>query len=113
MTREQAADRVAKLQALADPARGGSPAERATAAAKARVLTERFGLHKAQEARPRPARPRPSARERQRGARVRRWFVAATDGAAWSFDASTGEHSPNVRVVSYRDRSNWKIEVEL
>lgn len=116
MTREQAAARVAKLQALAEPGRGGSPAERALATKKAGELTARFGLHKT----PRPTPPRSVPPFGQRGPRrgpprrsSGRVFVTDLQGAAWAFNAVTGEHSDNVKVRSYRNRSNWKIEVEL
>jgi hypothetical protein len=115
VTREQAASRVAKLEALAQPGRGGSPAERASAGRKARELTERYGLHRApRAASPRSGRPvAPGSRGARRGPRRERVFVGGVSGAAWAFDVTTGKGSANVKVRSYQNRSNWKIEVEL
>ena len=31
----------------------------------------------------------------------------------WHFDTKTAQHSANVKVDSYRDAYNWKIEVTL
>jgi len=105
MDRAAALKLYTKLLALADPERGGTPAERAVAAAKAERLRERHGLaeHEAQQQRQRAARPRP-----QQPA----WRAPARGPAErWAFNPNTGEASANVKVEWYRDRGNWKIEV--
>lgn len=99
MDREQALAKVAKLRALADPARGGTDGERAVARAKAEVLERRFRLGRV--APPPPQRPRR--------------FEVPVRGKprAWDFDMRTGQGSGNVKVHRYQDRANWKIEVKL
>jgi hypothetical protein len=97
MERADAVRLVAKLQALADPTRGGTDAERAIAGEKATRLIKRFGLNAGETVRPKPAPPR--------------HFTAPAHGGAWDFDWRTGAHGPNVKVERYQDARNWKIEI--
>lgn len=98
MERTTALRLARKLTALADPTRGGTPAERALADAKAKRLIERHGLR---------------GHELRERTRERRPFTAPSSGPAerWSFDPTTGQASANVKVHSYRDRTNWRIEI--
>jgi len=99
MERADAIRLIPKLRALADPKRGGTPSERAVAAAKAERLARRFGIQEHETYR----RPAP----RSRG------FRAPAQGPAqgWAFDPNTGEASENVKVHRYDSRSSWKIEI--
>lgn len=99
MTRAQAAERIRKLRALADPARGGSPAERATAKRKADELMARHGLRVRRAARRNYRQPPP--------VRPQRIFVAD-----WSFNIKSGEHSDNVTVHYHNSPGSWKITVD-
>lgn len=103
MTKAQAEARWHKLRALADPARGGTPAERDTAMRKAAGLLLKFpGI--------RTRAPKP------RGPRPRVWTAPARGGPAnwqWGFNPVTGAASQNVTVHHHADRSNWKIEIDL
>lgn len=101
MTRAQAERLVEKLDALADPARGGTEHERAAARNKATAMRARYGLDK-------PTRPTTHARQRTRR---RPAYTAPMSGAAWTFNTATQEHSPNVKVHHYKDRANWRIEI--
>lgn len=100
INRADALARVHKLLALADPARGGTPNERAVAKTKAGRLVAKFRFEGHE------LRARPSERRQ-------RW-AAPTRGPAeaWSFNPATGEASGNVKVHAYRDRSNWRIEID-
>jgi hypothetical protein len=89
----------AKLLALADPARGGTTHERAVAKQKADMLAARYGL----------APPSRTARPRRRTPR----FTAPAAGEAWFFKPATGEHHGAVKVLSYTDRGNWRIEIDV
>ena len=99
MTRDAALRRIQKLDALADPARGGTDAERALAREKAAALRAKFSVS-ASETRKRPA-PR------------RRVFRTTSGGAAWAFNVATGEASSNVRVEHWNSPGDWKIEIPL
>lgn len=103
MTPDQARRKVAALLALADPARGGTPAECQAARVKAQQLIARYHLEAPKASRPRAAKPK------QREPR----FTAPASGPAWGFDWATGKASPNVIVHHYRDRANWRIEIPL
>lgn len=98
LTRSEALARVHKLLALADPARGGTPNERAVAKTKAGRLIALWRFD--------------SGELRAPTERRQRW-TAPTRGPAetWSFDPATGDASANVKVYHYRDRANWRIEV--
>jgi hypothetical protein len=103
MTPEKAASLVSKLEALADPARGGTASERATAQRKAADLRRRFNLD-------RPSFSAPRAGPAPRSGPI---FTAPRSGPAWEFNVKTGKGSKNVRVDYYRNRANWRIEVEI
>lgn len=99
MDRASAVRLVAKLDALADPARNTEVGERDAARAKASALRRRFNIGCDE---PRSAPP------------PRRVFAAPQHGeAAWDFDIRTGKGSGNVKVHSYTDRANWSIEIPL
>jgi hypothetical protein len=115
VTRDQAARRIAKLRAMANPAGGATPAERRLAAEKASKLEREHGLR----TRSKPRRSRSRRRGTGPGPSPTPSFpympnvtstIAQMD---WQFNAKTGEHTDNVKVHSYRDMSNWKIEVAL
>lgn len=93
MTKDGARRLIAKLEALADPTRGGTPAECALAGEKARELRARFRIL---EASPEPEAPRR--------------FTGRRRGASF-FDPRTGAHSSDVLVHHYRGRRDWKIEI--
>ena len=98
MTRDKARSLLAKLQALADPARGGTPGERAAAQRKADDLIARFDLR-----RPEPPPIRPT-----------RVFTGGRDGqmpTAW-FTDEKGTPAEGVKVHHFQDRRNWRIEFE-
>jgi hypothetical protein len=100
VTPEKAASLVSKLEALADPARGGTASERATAQRKAADLRQRFNLD------------RPSFSVRAGPVpRSGPIFTAPRSGPAWEFNGVTGKGSKNVKIHHYRDRANWKIEI--
>lgn len=103
MNRAEAVERVRKLQALADPARGGTPAEREVASNKAAALMERFGLDRAEAA---PREPAPSGGV----------FTSSTSTTgAYGYvvwNPVTGEHSSNVRVHAHASYNSWTIEIE-
>jgi hypothetical protein len=94
VNREQAAKRLAALKAMTVD-RGCTPAEARMAAAKAKGLAERFGPPRANPPRRPPA---PSV---------------TNSVNYWWFDLNTGRASDGVKVKSYRDKANWKIEIDL
>ncbi len=102
MDRASAIKRVQKLRALADPTRGGTPAEREVAIQKATVLVERFGLEAA-EIRPQPGPSQP----------VRVWTARPGDVLIWDwgFDPATGEATDNVEVHYHHSVGDWSITI--
>ena len=109
MDRSTAARLVAKLQAVTTD-RGATASEAAVAAAKAKALTDRFGLASTPPPPPRPRRqaPRPAP-----AAGFAFWVGGQPQTEPWTFDWRTGKGSENVKVHRYRDRGNWKIEIPL
>jgi hypothetical protein len=97
MDRNAAIRLVGKLEALADPKRGGTEAECAVARAKADALIKRFNLNRRETACPPPPRPRR--------------FTASRRGGAWEFDIRTGAASSNVKVHRHNSVRDWKIEI--
>lgn len=90
---------------------GATVPEAAVAAAKADLLTKKYGL----EARTRTPPP-PRRRARPMPAKDFADWVGGSAHAqtgAWSFDYKTGRASANVKVHSYTDRRNWRIEIPL
>jgi hypothetical protein len=113
VTRDQAAQRIAKLRALANPAGGATPAEQRLAAKKATKLEQEHGLRTRSKPRQRRSRgtgPGPRPRPRVPYMPNVTSTIAQMD---WQFNAKTGEHTDNVKVHHYQDISNWKIEVAL
>ena len=74
MDRAAAVRLVTKLEALADPARGGTPAERATARAKADTLIRKHRLDRRETCQTTP--PGAGSPRRRAGARGRSTFAA-------------------------------------
>lgn len=99
MNRDAAIRRIAKLEALADPTRGGTDAERALASSKAASLRAKFSVSATETARPR--------------SRSRVFRTSRRGDTSWSFDVSTGAASANVRVERWNGPGDWKIEVPL
>jgi hypothetical protein len=112
LNRAQAAERLTKLRAMADPERGASPAERKVAKRKMAELLERFpGLPvKRTPSRRRVHRTVYTAPSRQGPVTVVAAFASERHGN-WHFDPKTGEARGNVQVHSYSNRWNWHIEV--
>lgn len=122
MTKADAQRQVRALRQMTT-ARGATPAEAETARAKVLALTERWGLDQ-----PAPTpRPRPTPAPGRRAADVRAEFMASfnamyanakpvdramMEGLGFVFDMKTGAHSSNVKVHRYKDKANWRIEVE-
>jgi Protein of unknown function (DUF2786) len=108
LTKAQAAERVRKLRALADPSRGGSPAERATAKAKADKLVAEHGIDERESA---PRRSRRAPVETPSG--VMSPFDLFTDfeSPQYTFDRKTGKATGACRVVYWRNEWNWHIVV--
>jgi hypothetical protein len=110
VTADQARARIEKLLALADPARGGTDNERAVALQKAQALSNRYGIGLEGERRAHTAR---QARSR---ARRPPHYAAPAHGPAFDFAAfmRTGKaDAPGVKVHHYRNRGDWKIEIDL
>lgn len=119
MERDTAIRLVRKLRALAAD-KAATPGEASVATAKADGLVARFGLSTI-EARPQP--PTPPRVRAAPAAGFKDWSRSAFDfgfdaGAAAEragrFDPATGKATgPGVRVNSYTDRHNWRIEVDI
>jgi hypothetical protein len=117
MDRSEAVRRV-RLLAEVRVDRGATANEAAVARRKAQQLIERYGLSDPEvrvRAQPPPrARPyQPPPRPHQPPKTTARPFWREPEFAAWMFDVSTGAHSDNVTVHHYRDRSNWRIEIDV
>lgn len=101
MDQATARRRVKALLALADPTRGGTPAERSVASAKARELTRKYGLD------PEVLAPEPPRRPE-------RTFGAPASGPIhWWFNHHTGAHSANVTVDRFDSYNSWHLTIDL
>lgn len=114
MTKAEAAERIRKLEALGDPSRGGSPAERDLARAKARELRTKFRIVDPIEGvartRAAPRRPTPAWTAPTTGAA---WGFIRPEGAEpWDFNMDTGEAVGPVKVHHHNHRGDWKIEID-
>jgi hypothetical protein len=117
VTRDKAAQRIAKLDAVAAPGSGATPNERHVAQSKAAHLRAQHNLPRT------PAPPAPPSGSGAGGVRTSRTrpsrpprtpgptYTAPMTGAAWAFNVQTQQHSPNVRVKHYTNRANWSIEI--
>jgi len=111
MTTAQAQARIAKLLALAEPGRGGTPNERAVALQKAQALAGRHGISLE------GARRAHAQRERASRAWRPPSYAAPARGPAYSFDVGefmrTGKSTdPRVRVHRHDGPRSWKIEYD-
>jgi hypothetical protein len=98
VNRDQATERIRKLEALADPARGGTAAERLVAEKKALLLRQRFSIKE-------PVKAKPAARPRT-------YYGDSLGGVEWAFNIYSGAHSENVTVHHHTSASSWKIEID-
>ena len=119
MDRNTAAGKIKKLQALAADT-AATPGEAATARRMADRLKQRHGIRDQDIPRATPpprrpnhhATPQPAAGVSFFGSREA--FIKAFADAMNNFDINTGEVTgPGVTVHHYRNRGNWRIELDI
>ncbi len=116
MNRLAALDKIHKLEALAADA-AATPGEARTARQMAQRLRQRHAITD-RDTKPPPRRPsHPPPRAPAPGVSVfgdREAFIKAFDDAMSDFNPNTGEASSDrVTVSYYRDRGNWRIELDI
>ena len=117
MDRTAALNKIRKLEALAGD-QAATPGEAATARQMAQRLRQRHGIRtsSSSSSSPPPRRashpPPPAGGFSMFGSRDA--FIKAFDDAMQDFNPNTGEaKSDRVHVRYYRDRANWRIDLDI